>query len=50
MTEALVYNLVMSGSEAKVPEQVTEFLAADLDELMVSLVPTNLKLKSRQYL
>jgi hypothetical protein len=35
----------MSGSEVKVPKQVIELLAADLDELMVSLVPTTGKVE-----
>jgi hypothetical protein len=37
---ALVDSLVISGDESIVSARLTELLAAGLDELMVSLVPT----------
>ena len=38
--DALVDNLVISGNESTINAQFAELLAAGLDELMVSLVPT----------
>ena len=38
--DALVDSLVISGNESIVAARLTELLAAGLDELMVSLVPT----------
>ena len=38
--DALVDNLVISGDEATVSSRFADLLAAGLDELMVSLVPT----------
>ena len=38
--DALVDNLVITGNETKISARFTELLAAGLDELMVSLVPT----------
>ena len=40
LPDALVDNLVISGDEATVSSRFTDLLAAGLDELMVSLVPT----------
>jgi hypothetical protein len=40
MSDDLVERLVVSGKEATVAARFTELLAAGLDELMVSLVPT----------
>lgn len=41
MSDDLVESLVVSGTEAAVAARFTELLAAGLDELMVSLVPTS---------
>jgi alkanesulfonate monooxygenase SsuD/methylene tetrahydromethanopterin reductase-like flavin-dependent oxidoreductase (luciferase family) len=40
MSDDLVESLVVSGNEAAVVSRLTELLAAGLDEIMVSLVPT----------
>jgi len=40
MSDDLMESLVVSGNKATVVSQLTELLAAGLDELMVSLVPT----------
>ena len=40
VSDDLVESLVVSGNEATVAARFTELLAAGLDELMVSLVPT----------
>jgi hypothetical protein len=40
VSDDLVESLVISGNEATVAARLTELLAAGLDELMVSLVPT----------
>jgi len=40
VSDSLVEGLVVSGNEATVAARLTELLAAGLDELMVSLVPS----------
>jgi hypothetical protein len=46
--DALVDNLVISGNEATVSARFTDLLAAGLDELMVSLVPTTSTVEEEQ--
>jgi hypothetical protein len=46
--DALVDNLVISGNEATVSARFTDLMAAGLDELMVSLVPTTSTVEEEQ--
>ena len=46
--DTLVGNLVISGNEATVSAQFTELMEAGLDELMISLVPTTVKVEEEQ--
>ena len=46
--DALVDNLVISGNEATVSARFTGLMAAGLDELMVSLVPTTSTVEEEQ--
>ena len=46
--DALVDNLVISGNETTVSARFTDLLAAGLDELMVSLVPTTSTVEEEQ--
>ena len=46
--DALVDNLVITGNETKISARFTELMAAGLDELMVSLVPTTGKVEEEQ--
>ena len=48
ISDALVDNLVISGNEATVSARFTDLLAAGLNELMVSLVPTTGKVDEEQ--
>jgi F420-dependent oxidoreductase-like protein len=48
ISDALVDSLVISGDETTVSSRFTDLLAAGLDELMVSLVPTTGTVKEEQ--
>jgi hypothetical protein len=46
--DSLVDNLVISGNVTTVSARLNDLLAAGLDELMVSLVPTTSKVEEEQ--